>query len=334
MAHPWIFESNFEAGSNAEWDSEADTGSRLDFPHYSALAKIPGMPAPYRGAYCMRIQMGDTNDHTLIEGDIDIADTVTRWSSFMLHIGSDVDATADDTWNIYEVQGTANAVENAVGFRYTAATDLLEIGVGQTAPTAFAAINKGRWYHIELKTVVQTGGTGTGTLYVDGRQVAEVDTLTNTAVLRGVLGTQNTLSTTTGTLLFKDFKFDDAQVYPPNQRFPDTVRLTKSAHVFVGPGAVDSATLLSSTGTMDVYDTDVANTNDASAKRIQLDTSGNFVSHDSTVHFLRGCYVVLSGTNPVGEIRLHRGPQGPTAHWSDGAIRNYGAKRQDRPGNV
>ena len=338
MAFPYIFHSNFEAGSNAEWDSEADTGSLLDFPHYSDLVRTPGVGMPYNGAYCMRIKMGDTNDHTLIEGDIDIADTVTRYSSFMLYVGNDVDATADDIWNIYEVQGTANAVENAVGMQYTAATDVLEIGVGQVAPTVFYGINKGRWYHVELVSVIQTGGTGTATLWLDGVQVATITTLTNTAVLRGVLGTQNTLSTTTGTLLFKNFKFDDAQVYPPNQRFPTTIRLTKTAHAFVGPGSIEGATLLSANGTMDVYDTDTANTNDAQAKLIELSTTVNFVGNDSVVYFERGCYVVLGGTNPYGEIKLvrnsARGDRGPTAYFSDGAIRTYAMQRTVRPNNV
>ena len=140
MAFPWIFESNFEQGTNAEWDSEADTGSRLDFPHYSTLARAGGIGAavPYRGAYCMRVVMGDANDHTLIEGDIDIADTVTRYSSFYLYLGQDVAASANDTFNIYEVQGAANAVENAIGLRITATTDEVEIGVGEDQPHSVA----------------------------------------------------------------------------------------------------------------------------------------------------------------------------------------------------
>ena len=332
MSFPYIFHANFEGGSNSEFDSESDTGAKLDFPHYSALAKRPGAALPYRGAYAMRIQMGDTNDHTLIEGDIDIADTVTRWSSFMLHIGSDVDATADDIWNIYEVQGTANAVENAIGFQYTAATDLLEIGVGNTAPTVFSSINKGRWYHIELKTVIQTGGTGTGTLYVDGVQVAEIDTLTNTAVLRGVLGTQNTLSTTTGTLLFNDFKFDDTQLYPSNLRFPNPVRMLKTGHAFVGPGEIESVTLLSAAGTCSVYDTDVANTNDEQSKVIELDEAKGLLGHTGAVRFERGCYLVLS-SGAYAEVRLPA-TRGPIAYGSDGALRTYAAKRLDRPMNV
>ena len=337
MAFPYIFHANFQAGSNAEFDSETDTGSLLDFPHYSVLARVPSMPAPYSGAYCMRVQMSDTNDHTLIEGDIDIADTITRYSSFMLWIGNDVLSSADDTWNIYEVQGTADAVENAVGLRITASTDAVEIGVGNTAPTAFIGLSKNKWHHVELVSVIQTGGTGTATLWLDGANVASVSTLTNTAVLRGVLGTQNTLSTTTGTLLFAEFKFDDLQVYPPNERWPIVKRVTKTTHVFVGPGSIDSATILSANGTMDVYDTDTANINDAQARKIELDTAGNFVSHDSVTRFERGCYVVLAGTNPYGEVRLSMkggNDRGPTAYFSDGAIRLYGSKRVDRPLNV
>ena len=337
MAFPFIFHANFQAGTNAEWDSETDTGSLLDFPHYSTLARIPEMPAPYSGAYCMRVSMSDTNDHTLIEGDIDIADTVTRYSAFMLWIGTDVLASADDIWNIYEVQGTANAVENAVGLRITATTDAVEIGVGQVAPTAFAGIAKGLWHHIELVSVIQTGGTGTATLWLNGASVASVATLINTAVLRGVLGTQNTLSTTTGTLLFAEFKFDDLQLFPPNERWPIVKRVTKTTHAFVGPGAIDSATILSVNGTMDVYDTDTANINDLQARKIELATGGNFVSHDTVTWFERGCYVVLAGTNPYGEVRLSRKSgvdHGPTAYFSDGAVRLYGSKRVDRPQNV
>ena len=80
MAFPYIFKANFEGGTNGEWDSESDTGSRLDFPHYSELARIPGLAMPYRGARCMRVDLttGQTNDHTVTEGDIDIADGAQR----------------------------------------------------------------------------------------------------------------------------------------------------------------------------------------------------------------------------------------------------------------
>lgn len=339
MAHPWIFESNFEAGTNAEWDSETDTGSLLDFPHFSKLARWERVGMPYHGAFCMRVQMGDTNDHTLIEGDIDIADTVTRYSSFYLNIALDAGATSDDTFNIYEVQGTANAVENAVGLRVTAATDKFEIGVGNTAPTVFASISKGVWHHVELVSVIQTGGTGTATLWLDGAQVAQVTTLTNTAVLRGVLGTQDTLSTTTGTILFDEFRFDDGQIYPNRNRWATQRTFTKNAHFFVGPGSISSVTLLEGT-TCHLYDTDTANVNDAQGFVVEL-TSSTHTSATGPFTFDRGCYVVLTGTTPRASITLVHGAEicvemGVTkpVFYSEAGMRHYGLVRNPRPQNV
>lgn len=340
MAFPWIFESNFEQGTNAEWDSESDTGSKLDFPHYSTLARAGGIGAatPYRGAYCMRVVMGDANAHQLVEGDIDIADTVTRWSSFYLYVGQDVVASADDTFNIYEVQGTADAVEGVVGLRITATTDAVEIGTGKVAPTVFAdaTLTKGQWYHVELRSVIQTGGTGTSTLFLDGAQVATVTTITNTAVLRGLLGTVGTLSTTTGTLLFDRFRFDDAQVYPELTQFPLTQLLTKDAHVFVGHGAIENISLLSGAGTdnvLSVYDTDTGNTNNAGKIVDELKNTANNAVVDSArspFPVQRGAYIVMTGTNPRALVTIGRA-QG---YCSAGRIRQHGQNRKDAPQNI
>lgn len=332
MAYPWIFESNFEAGTNAEWDSESDTGSLLDFPHYTTLAGIPGMPAPYRGAYCMRINMGDTNAHTLTEGDIDIADGSTRYFRWAMYAAQNVTATADDTFNIFTLQQGGGTVESAVGMRITAASNLLEIGIGDgTAPTSFVTFPRGRWVTVELEAKIHTTDEGTLTLFLDGGQAIALATLDNAAAVgQGVLGTTGTLATTSGTLLFDQFVMDDARIYPFNQRFPTTVKLTKSAHVFVGPGSIEGITILSASGTVNVWDTDTANTNDASSRRIALDTAGNFVSNSSLTRFDKGCYVQISGTNPEVEVRLSRSAgqdHGPTAYFSDGAIRTHALKR-------
>jgi hypothetical protein len=338
VAFPFIFESNWEGGVGTEWDSETDTAGKMDFPHYSTLTRtdVVGSVAPFRGAHCMRVVMSGTDDAILIEGDIDIADTVTRYSRFYLLVGNDVSATANDTWNIYEVQGTANAVENAVGLRITATTGAVEIGVGNTAPTVFTPISKGVWHSVELVSVIQTGGTGTATLWLDGASVAAVDTLTNTAVLRGVLGTQDTAATTTGTLLFDQFVFDDGQVYPITRRFPTDMLLTKSGHVAIGPCIVENLTLLSGNGTdcvAAIYDTDTGNTNDANKVGVELK---NVTANDPVdpagmpIRLERGCYVALSGTTPRAMVKLGWAP----AYGSDGAIRTYGSKRKALPGNI
>ena len=344
MAHPWIFESNFETGSNSQWDSESDTGSKIDFPHYSVLASVPGsLCAPWRGAYCMRIQMGDTNDHTLIEADMDIADGSTAFASFYLYLGEDVAATADDVFNIFEFQQAGGTVEASVGLRITASTDAVEIGIGDgTATTDYSAalLEKNRWYHIEVGMAVSTTDVGTLTLYVDGASRVALTALDHAAAVgRGVLGTQDTLSTTTGTLLFDRFIFDDLQVYPARERFPRNVTFTQSGHMFVGPGTVDSAALLSTTAgdILRLYDTDTANVNDAQGFKIEL-ANGNLTASSGPIVFTRGCYVQLTGTNSRGQVTIMEGDDSPGSvgprYYSAWGIRYYGQRRKPRANNA
>ena len=84
MSFPYIFHENFESGTKGSFDTETDTGSLLDFPHYSVLAFDPNSMMPYRGAYLLRNALGDTNDHTLTEGDIDIADGGTAYFKWQM----------------------------------------------------------------------------------------------------------------------------------------------------------------------------------------------------------------------------------------------------------
>jgi hypothetical protein len=344
MAFPFLFESNFEGGTNAEWDSETDTEGVLNIRHYSSLAKEDaskvGPIAPWRGAYCAEwFLTGDTSDHTLIEGDLDIADDVTRYTRFMLFLGKDLTGVTD-IFNIFELQGTADAVEAAIGLRITTGASVVEIGIGQTAPATFATqpLHKGRWYTIELKTLCDTAGAGTSDLYVDGALVQSITTITNTAILRGVLGTQNTLSTTTGHLYIDAFAFDDARLYPARDRFPVTQILTKTGHVFVGPGWIELVAIQSAAGSVICYDTDTANT-DAADQVVDLDLARGFATYEGGAYFARGCYAVLSGSNPRIEVKLltsnaDRRKFGPHAYGSTGAIRQYGYKRKARPQNV
>ena len=340
MAFPFIFESNFEQGTNGEWDSESDTGSRLNFPHYGALAKYDattiGPIAPFRGAYVSEWDLGDTNDHTLTEFDIDIADTVTRYLRFMLFLGKDLRATADDTFVIYEHQGTANAVEAAVGLRITAATQAIEIGVGSTAPTVFASsqLTRGRWYCIELVTLASTTAVGTSVLWVDGTAAASIGTVTNTPVLQGVLGTQDTLSTTLGRLFIDQVVFDDTQVGCIVDRYPEVRMLTKSAHVAMGETEILNLTLIPGSGAncvVKLFDTDVANVadeNNSPAILFNLTASEPPIDlADVPMTFKRGVYAQLSGTGTRALVRIGRS-QG---HGSVGRVRDHGFKRKNHP---
>lgn len=345
MAHPWIFESTFEQGTNGEWDSETDTGSKLDFPHYSELARIPDLSAPYRGAYCMRVDLtsGDANEHSVTEGDINIADAGTAYFRWYMYISPSFDATADDIWNIFELQQAGGTIEQSVGMQYTASTDVLEIGVGDgTAPTSFSEITdlKGKWICIEVLSTISTGGSGAIQVFVDGTSRVNLTSLTQAAAVgQGVLGVQDQLATTTGVILFDDFVMDDARLYPNRYRWPKQMTVTKSQHVFVGPGAINSATLLSTGASNKVvlYDTDTGNTENDEELVVELDLNTH-TSATGPFDFKRGCYAELSGTDPrvqviVAGARDEAGPSGPLLQ-SDGMIRRYGLLRKPRPQNV
>lgn len=338
MAHPYLFESYFEAGTAGDWDTETDTGSLLDFPHYSVLVK-EGM-VPYRGAYCARIVLGDTNDHTLTEGDIDIADAGTAYFRWYLYVSNDFTATADDVFSIFELQQAGGTVEQTVGMRITASSNLLEIGVGDgTAPSSYVPFTRGKWTCVELLSTISTAGAGAMTLYLDGGSAIALTTLTQAAAVgQGVLGTQLTLATTTGTILFDDFVMDDARLYPYRERWPGHRVLTKSQHVFVGPGHVEGAAVLSADGTITLYDTDTANANDELSYVTTLDEDTQ-TSFSGPYKFERGCYAVIAGTNPLCSVYVTRNSEklgviGPTAYWSEGAIKTYAARRKPRPQNV
>ena len=323
MAFAWIFASSFEDGTNGDWDSEADTGGFLDFPSYIQLARIPGMEVPFSGAYCMRWSpeltgdplTGDTNDHTVTEGDLDIGDGSTAWLRFYLFIGNDFAATADDIFNIYEWQQTGGTVEAVISLQVTATTDAVDIAIadGIAASSNFNAISKGVWHCIEAKMKVSTGSAGTLDLIIDGVTLTSLTGLTNAAAVgSGTLGTQNTETTTTGTLLFDEFVFDDAQIFPIKNRFSFDPVFTLSGHAFVGPGSIDGAALLTSSGSniMRLWDTDRADTNDAQGFLVELDES-NRTSITGPLFFQRGCYVTLAGTNPRGQVFFHGNNLGP-----------------------
>lgn len=344
MAFAWIAQSNFENPTTPfGWDSESDTGSKLSVDRYYDLAVLPGLEVPFRGASCLRIDLrsGDTNDHTVTEGDIDIADAGTAFFRFYLYVSPDFTATADDTFNIFELQQAGGTQECALGLRITASTDAVEIGIGDgVAPTSFVDFSKGVWHCVEWKVKVSTSDVGTQDLYLDGSEsVIALTTLDNgAAVGQGVLGTQDTLATTTGTILIDEFIMDDARIYPLTERWPYHQIITQSQHIFVGPGEIEAAAILSTAAdnTCILYDTDTATANDALSRVVELDNSANTTANGDVqpIRFLRGCYAVLAGTSPRAQLSICRVATGPTAYGSTGAIRRYGQARTARSNNV
>jgi hypothetical protein len=330
MAYPYILESNFEAGTNAEWTSESDTGSKLDIVSYRELVRSPKIPAPFRGAYCMQIVAGDANDHTLTSTSITCADGSSIYTRFYFYVSPNFTATADDVFNLYEFQQAGGTIEGSLGMQITAATNKLEIGIGDGLfPTSFVEFVRGRWTCIETLYTVSTIGAGVFTLYIDGGVAIALTALTNAAAVgKGVLGLQDTLATTTGTLLFDEFVVDDLRVYPLKDRFPDDLLLTKTHHVFVGEGTIENATLLSGAATdnsLTLYDTDSASTLDYGTIKLELKNVVNSDVVDPAgvpIRFKRGCYAVLAGTNPRALLKVGLA----NGYRSDAAVLNCGLK--------
>lgn len=342
MAFPFVFHSNFETGDNSEWTSESDTGSLLDVIHYSTAAQDPAALVPYRGAYLLRNKLGDTNDHTLTSTTITIADGVTNYFRWYMGLSSDFRFTADDTFNIFELQQAGGTVEISCGMRVTNSSQLIEIGIGDgTAPTSFApwpALRK--HVCVELLATISTTGSGVVTLYLDGAQVVTLTNQTHAAAIgKGVLGSQDTLATTLGTIYYSEFIQDDARLYPYRERFPFSYTVLKSGHVFIGPGFIEAVVLPTITAgdeSLCLYDTDTGNRNDASAV-VEL-YSYSQSSATGPLYFERGCYAYLQGTNPKGLIYITKsneklGVKGPMLY-SDWGLRYFGVNRKARPQNV
>lgn len=337
MSFPWLAAEGFEAGTRGTFDSESDTDSVLDFAHYADLARLPWpQAAPFRGAYVARWRLnGGTNDATLTEGAVDVAADGTFGVYFPLFIGPDFVATADDTLNLLELQATGT-VELAVGLRITAATGAIEIGVGETAPTQFSAqtLDRGRWYEIEVTGNVDAGvgNDGDATLYVDGVSRATVTTLDQGAITDLVLGVQNQLATTTGTLYIDSYIADEGRVYPMVDRYSPDVLATYNVHVLLGPGRIENLTLLAGNGTdcvVEVYDTDRGNTTDAQKRVLRLNnvTANEVVDPAGVpVDVTRGAYVVLTGTTPRAQVQVSQ-----AVALSPGGVRAYGLRSRVNP---
>lgn len=339
MAFPFLSEAGFEDGTLGHFDAETDTESRLDFAHYATLAAQPGLAMPYRGAYCMRITLlndGSPADAFVQEtGSWDTSASGTIFFRLMFWVSPNVVMANADEFAIFQLWSSTSTVEGGAYINYTTANGL-RIGIGEASASSLLPLATGVWHCLELKFVIDSGVGNDGTIdaWLDGSAFTQVTGLDQGAITSGVVGViAQDAGTTTGTILFDDIIADDARIFPPTVRFPTVLLMTASGHAFVGPGEVASVQLLAGAGTDNIaslFDTDVGFTSDASNVRVELKNTANaqmVPSIEKPVHFERGCYVALSGTAPRATIQVR--PK--VAYASDGAIRNYGARRVPYP---
>lgn len=339
MAFPWLSEYGAEQGDIGHFDAISPSPfTRASYAHYSELAQVPGLPAPYSGAYCFRVNLAtNTTDHYLQEtGAWDTAATGTIYFRFMFWMGGAPVMANNDEFAIFQLWSGASTAEAGVYINYTTANGY-RIGIGETAATSFRGLTLNTWHCVEVKAVIDNVANNDGTIdaWLDGATFTQVTALDQGAITSGVIGVVGQdAGTTAGVVLFDDIMADDGRIYPPVNRFPLTKALTQSGHVFVGPGYINQARLMSGAGTdctLTIYDTDVANTLDVYNTVLELKNTANSQmvpsTNDKPIYVRRGCYVVLGGTTPRAQIDI----KVLGSYGSDGAIRAHGSRRVTTP---
>lgn len=341
MSFPYLSEASFGDGTTGHFDTDTDTETRSQVYHYTQLASIPGLPAPYRGAYCYGVNLandGTPADSYLQEtGSWDTAASGTIFFRLMFWVSPTVTMADADEFSIFQLWSATNTVEGGAYINYTTANGL-RIGIGEASASQFLALSTGVWHCLELKYVVDSGVGNDGTIdgWLDGAAFTQITALDQGAITSGVMGVlSQDAGTTAGYVLFDSIVADDTRVFPPVRRFTQDVMLTQSNHVFVGPGRIDNISLLAGAGSdvLTVYDTDIAYASSESSAKIELKNTANNETVDPSglpVDFQRGCYVTLSGSTPRAMVKFSH----TTAYGSDGAIRSFASRRKPAPGNV
>ena len=339
MAFPWVSHENFELGTLGHFDTESDGDAKLDFPIYSELARTPGISMPWSGTHCMRVDLaGGTADAYVQEtGDWDMTTgSAELYLRFMLWLDPNLTMADTDEFAILQFWSSTNTVETGIYINFTTASGF-RIGIGEASASSFTGISLGKWHSVECFFNPAGSSAGAIDMWLDGTALTQVGSISNASITSGIVGTVGIdAGTTRGVILFDEIISDDARIFGPEHRFPYTVVMTKSGHVFGGPGVIDNITLLSATGQTDnalaVYDTDLGNTDDYGNRVVALhNTAGGEVVDPAgmPVEVRHGAYVELTGTaaatGPQALVTIKRA----VAYGSDGAIRNYGLRRKE-----
>ena len=221
MAHPYLSEKNFNAGTNAEWDSETDTESKLNVYDYKYLARnYPGV-MPYRGAYApvINLSLGAADAMLAETGDFDTALSGTIHVKFYVYFVNDFTMANADRFTIFALDSAGPVNEVVVDVRYTTAAgyQILASETSASATVRAATLEFGKWHCVELACAISSGAAdGTVDFYLDGYQVStQLGSLTQAAISQARYGAFNIdATTTTGTVLLGPIWADNARMYP------------------------------------------------------------------------------------------------------------------------
>ena len=362
MAFPYLLESGWETGATGFDTAITDTQSKsLGYLHYSDSIRKYGV-APFRGAYVWGIDQSIgtvTTGCYQTQAAVNVANTNTWAAGMAIYIASNIVMTDTDRTTLLAAVESGGGVQQGTIELYYTAADGLQIHFNKTSGTAAAsgksaALTTNEWHWVEIRGTVNTGGTGTLKGYLDGNQVgATISSLTNVAITDLWVGAFNADAGHSAGYIFIDNVVADGDggtteisVGYPWPRYPFYTNVTKTGHVFVGPGTLQSASLLSVTAAdeMKIYDTDRGYATAAPENCIVdlvvggAGELGGLHHVEGPIAFYRGCYVVLSGTNPKGNVRAHISPPAGYPNLlvnSEYAMKDYAIrKRKELIGNM
>lgn len=316
MALPLEFHETFEAGTKGNFDSESDSGNRLDFPHQM---DIGDRMMPWRGAYMCRVSLGKNSDDAYLEEGVSWADGQNRWGRFKMFVGEDVQFGNDLDYAriLYFYSSTSTAEARLVLARFEPLGIVL---VTETENESWNVNNShfkvpiGEWFTVEWELDVDTDSGYLGAILPNVCRITSRNAAMGT-ITKFRLGSIDQNGDITGTIYFDDFMVDEGRLYDDPSAHNGALSggslfFLQSGFAFLGEGAIDHVTLIdggSNDSRVRIYDAFEPTALPAGSLRYDLKAvSGNPTPQSSSnlVPFRRGAYVQLSGTNPQAIVRL------------------------------
>jgi len=313
---PYILEATFEGGATNFDTAITDTTSKSSYPHYPAMLGKYDID-PWRGAYAWLIDQS-TGTTTTAVNQTHAAFNISAdayWAlGFAFYAKSTTMATTNRTSLV--VCSASATDEVCLQLYYTTAgglqlllTEANDTAVGSN-PTCVLTENE--WHWIEMYGTVDDGGTNDGTAYLvlDGNAVGNIGSLDQGAFTDLYVGLMNIdAGHTSGVYVFDDFIISatdtSAVRVGKRSRFPSNVHVSARSnaldatghgqHLFVGPGTVSEAMILTANSgdIIRLYDTDVAETTGTYNLVAEANYSSGSVVIIGPVKFEKGCYCVV-----------------------------------------
>lgn len=304
MAFPWLFSDGLESGTTV---ATASSGTLIDFPHYTELAR-QGM-APYRGSYAMRVRLagGTTSQFVREDTGYDTSAAGTFFHRMYFYLGKDLVMADTDKFSLFEAESVLNTTtEVAFGIIRSGANINLwyaetAAATAQTFTLGSTTTALGKWYHIEIKALVDSGVGNDGTLdaWLDDAPGTQITALDQGAIVDAKIGVIGPDAGTSGTILIDDIIADDARIFMDRDRFrqPNSQQTFATDHPMVGPGKF--SVWLTGTGTnavLSIYDSDGVPSRLEPITIIRNLTANEGVPSHDILEVKKGAYCVLSGT--------------------------------------